>query len=636
VAGVVEDAAESVPAAPRRWWSAGGRLGRLAGSVVLLLVVLVPLHFDTSYDLQRIQLTLVYVAAGIALNFAYGYAGQLALGEPIIMAAGAYAAGLLSARLDWAVWQTVPLAIAAAILTSVLLGLPSLRVSGWYFALLTFFGIAVYPKLVESLRSQTGGEDGLTGVRPMRVGSYRFDKWVVYEIILAAAVLSFLAVRNLVRSGWGLALQSMRDHPVAAQACGIDIARAKARVYVFIAIPCGLVGSLFAHSQRIVAPSQFSFDTVLVLIGGVFLGGTGTLWGPVIGVSIFQGITLWLGPFSKYNRLTLGLGVLLAAVVFKGGLVPATRRFVARVAAVVAARRGSTAAPATHGSQAIGRPLDLPAPSHDVVELHLEGIEKSFGGNRVLLGVDLHVRPGEVLGLVGANGSGKTTMLNVASGFVRPDRGRIRLNGRDVTGLPTHRVAVAGLGRTFQIPKLVDELSVADNVGLGLVGGERQRVLATLFRTPGFRRRERERRARAAEVCQFLSFTDAQIHAPAGELALGMKRIVEIGRAIAGDASVVCLDEPAAGLNEAERDHLAVVVGAIARTGRSVLLIEHNLGFVLETCDEILLLRDGVVAGYGHPKRPEDATGELGDYFRTYLLDTDHVGGDVVRSAGPS
>jgi branched-chain amino acid transport system permease protein len=247
-------------------------------------------------------------------------------------------------------------------------------------------------------------------------------------------------------------------------------------------------------------------------------------------------------------------------------------------------------------------------------------VSKAFGGNVALRDVSLELNGGELLALIGPNGSGKTTLLNLVNGFVRADSGSITLNGVTFSHQPPHRTARLGLGRTFQVPRLVDELSVARNVQLGLLGADRQRVLGAFFSWPRTRRRDREGLERAREVCRFLGLPANVIDARAGSLPLGLKRIVEIGRAVVARSPVICLDEPAAGLNESERVRLQEVLRALVESGRAVLLVEHNTRFVLDVCDRIVLLRDGVVVGRGTGAGGREMEPALHEYVAAYAV----------------
>jgi ABC-type branched-subunit amino acid transport system ATPase component len=221
---------------------------------------------------------------------------------------------------------------------------------------------------------------------------------------------------------------------------------------------------------------------------------------------------------------------------------------------------------------------------------------------------------------VGANGSGKTTLLNVISGFVQPDVGSLAFNGTTFTDLQPYRRAHLGIGRSFQVPKLVPHLSVRQNVEVGVVGLAGQRVWGALWRFPGFRRREMSRRQLAQNVCMAIGFDQSLIDLPAARMPLGLQRLVEIGRVLASKSSLVCLDEPVAGLNAEEQQQVAGIIRRIADSGRTVLLVEHNLGFVGDLADVIVLLKDGQVVETGRRGSTMDADSEIGRYFQTFVV----------------
>jgi branched-chain amino acid transport system permease protein len=606
IGAAVRTAAQALP--PRA-------TARSAAAVFTAIAIGVPLILNSSFQLGRLELVLVYLLGAISLNFAYGYGGQLALGQPVMIATGAYAAGILSNHFDWDFYQTLPFAVVAAIAVSMLLGLPSLRVRGWYLAIIAFFAVGIFPDLVGAFPSLTGGTDGLTGILPIRLGGTAASGWVVYELMLAAAILSMLAVRNITSSGWGTALRTTRHHPIAAAASGIDLARMRAWVYVLAGIPCGLAGDLFAHSQQFLSSDDFGSNTILLIIGSVFLGGPGTLWGPVVGVAVFEGLSLYLGTFSPYNPLVLGCGVLLSALLFRGGIIRRVANLWARLAS------GKT--PTIRISVAGGEDRYRLSPVTVKPSLSATGVKKHFAGNVVLAGVNLAVEGGRVLAVVGPNGSGKTTMLNTISGFVTPDEGSITINGNSIGGRPTHHRVRYGIGRTFQVPKLVEGFSILRNVELGAVGSRRPSLLAALFRPPGFRGGERTRRQAAMAACEAVGFSESESETPVSVLPLGLKRIVEIARVLAGDAQVICLDEPVAGLDDDERAQVSEILRALADSGRAVLVVEHNLPFVLSLCDDVVLLMDGRVADAGPPSVTSDRSRPLGQYFQTFVTEID-------------
>lgn len=585
---------------------------RVLPALLVAAALAVPLLTTSPLQLGRLELVLIYLLGAISLNFAFGFGGQLAIAQPFLIMVSAYAAAIASTRWGVGILVSAPLGILAAVGVSALLGLPSLRVRGWYLAIIGLLAVGIIPSLAEALPDLTGGDNGISRIPPIGVAGAIASPGAVYEIMLVATVLCWVAVRNLAESGWGIALQAGRDHPIAAAACGVSNVRMRAWVYVLSAIPCGLAGVLFAHSQQFVSADNFGTTTILLLIGSVFLGGPGTLWGPVLGVAIFEGLALYLGEFSPYNPLAFGLGVLAAALLFRGGIIRnlemARQRF--RPQSRPAVRLGPPTSD-QGGLDALGR----------VPLFSVDGIEKHFGGNRVLNGISLDVRGGELVGVVGPNGSGKTTLLNVIGGFVAPDAGAVTLDGRDITRQAPHRRATEGVGRTFQVPKLMLGMSILKNVELGVVGIRTPAVASTLFRWAGFRAAERRRRERARAACLAVGFQETELDLQVGTLPLGLRRMVEIARALAGGTELLCLDESVAGLDEHEQGQVARIARAFADSGRAVLLIEHNLPFVRAVCDRLVLLEGGRLVDGGPPEVAGDVTRPLGRYFQTFAAE---------------
>jgi branched-chain amino acid transport system permease protein len=402
-----------------------------------------------------------------------------------------------------------------------------------------------------------------------------------------------------------------------AVSTGVNRIRVRAALFSLTGIPCGLAGALYVHSQQFFSAGTFGPVLVLLMIGGVLLGGRGTLWGPVFGVVIFSVFSLWLGPFSLYNPLILGLGVMGAALMFRFGIVGTAAQFWGKHGPSKGeATRLLTLddeSDSTPPISAVQRP-----PTLQVVE-----VSKHFGGTYALQQVSLEAVAGSIVTVIGANGSGKTTLLNCVSGFVTPDAGEIVLDGHDITKMSPHRRAHLGVARTFQQPRLVEELTVLQNVEMGVFGLDPQTVTGSLLRTPSYRARQAAATERAMLACRTLGLSDRATAAQAGELTLATRRMVEIARALAADASVICLDEPVAGLNHQAQARVARVLRDLAASGRAILLIEHNLPLVLSISDELVLLRDGQLVDRGVAAHAGDIERPLGSYFQTFVAEAD-------------
>ena len=590
--------------------SSGSR-GVSASAWLALALVLVfasiPLVSGGSFALSRYIVALCYVITAIGVNLAMGYAGEFVLGHPVIMGVSAYTAGILSARLGWSIGYTLPCALAAGVLAGLLIMSPGLRVRGWYYSLITMFAVLVLPPVVMMAKPWTGGEDGLTGIKALTLFSERVPDWGLFEISMIILAATWWVTDNFVRSGWGHRLRALRDARHAAEAAGIDLTHTRLVVYVLSSVPAAFAGIVLAYSTRFVGADMFGINLMLMFLTGVVLGGPGTRWGPVIGMAPLLFLSFWVGPFSPYNAVGLGIGLLVGTLLFPDGVMPALaearqrrrRRHVKELDAEVAARPaavdinkaifGTQNGPAGHGGHDSGK-----AGNAEPI-LVASGIVKQFGGNRALNGVEFRLRRGALVGLVGPNGSGKSTFLNAISGFLRPDAGSVVIDGRDTAGLPVHQISRAGIGRTFQVPQLVEEFTAIENIEVGLVAAEPHAIGASLLQLPSVRALARARRERAVAAFHLVGLPDNVMEQPASSLPLGLKRIVEVGRAVVSAPRLLLLDEPAAGLNDAERQQLGELLKKLRDLGMSVLVVEHNVPFMLDHCEELVLLEAGQV-----------------------------------------
>jgi branched-chain amino acid transport system permease protein len=559
---------------------ATGRRPALYGpAVVVLLAALLPVLTRSSFQLSRYELVLTYMMVAIGLNFGFGYGGQLAIAQPVVMGVAAYTAGLLNVNRHWNSWATLVPALVVGSLVNVLVSLPGFRLRGWYLAITTFFAVAVFPDLLSATQNLTHGDDGLGPIDKFRwVGDNPSHE---YWFVLALTGICWLAVWRLVYSRWGIMARSLRDSPNAAQASGVNMPGLKVALSVISALPVALAGWVFAHSTELISPTSFNFALLLLVVAAVMLGGRGTVWGPIIGTLIFEILSLYIGPFSTYNSVILGFGVFICATVFPIGIIPVVRE---AIRGLLARGEGKETALAEPPPEEVAVPVE-PFAAGDGGEpvLRARGIAKAFGGRVVLRGVDLDLSGGLVYGLVGPNGSGKTTLLNVLTGFVSRDAGEIQLCGTILHADPTHQIARRGIRRSFQVPQLVAELSVGENIKLGAIAGK------------GARRHRADLDQRVAAVASELGMGGREVDTPGAELSLGLRRIVEIGRAMIAEPDVICLDEPAAGLAESDLVMLARTLRHVASRGCAVLLIEHNLSFVQGVADEIIVLEEGEV-----------------------------------------
>jgi branched-chain amino acid transport system permease protein len=535
---------------------------------------------------------LTFVALGAI--FAYSFyavliAGQLSLGQAGFAALAAFAgAALAPERAE--IGDVTPLLVAIVIgmavgaLAAVVLGLPTMHLRGVFLAIATL-GFAEAVRVVLLNSEWTGGAQGLAVPRILTLGM----AWA------ALAVVAYWFWR-MGSSRYGRALEAIREDELAARSMGIDVGRHRLAAFVTSGAVAGLYGVLFAYYVRLIAPNDFDFAAAVEGLVTAVVGGSTMFLGPILG-SGFQTmvpeIQRAVGVEAGWIRPFLASLLLLVVILFlPGGL------------ASLLPRR--TRMPASIGKDDDGaRPAHLatrrhPAAGDTVVAL--EGLGKEYGGVHAVRDIHLEVRSGEVVGLIGPNGAGKTTLVNMISGLVPPSSGRATVLGVTVGRTPVHKVAAAGVSRTFQHSKLFNRLSALENV---LVGGHlvsRPTFLRRLLWLPSARRDEQAALEQAARCLHRVGLAEAAA-TRASALSYGDQRRLEIARALASDPSLLILDEPAAGMNHVEASKLSALIKSLAADGLTILFIEHNVGMVLETCTRVVVLNFGEVIASGTPQQ---------------------------------
>ncbi|WNV77019.1 ABC transporter permease subunit [Geodermatophilus sp. DSM 44513] len=530
---------------------------------------------------------LTFIALGAV--FAYSFyavliAGQLSLGQAGFASLAAFTAASLAPSGDDvgdvpALLTAVVIGMAVGALAAVVLGLPTMHLRGVFLAIATL-GFAEAVRVVLLNLEWTGGAQGLAVPRVLTVGM----AWT------ALAVVAYWFWR-MGPSRYGRALEAIREDELAARSMGIDVGRHRLAAFVTSGAVAGLYGVLFAYYVRLIAPSDFDFAAAVDGLVTAVLGGSTMFLGPILG-SGFQtmvpevqraiGVEAgWIRPFLA------GLLLLVVILFLPGGLTSLIPR---RTPRVPAAGDGDLS-PGLAGRR-------HPAPGETVVAL--AGLSKEYGGVHAVRGVDLEVRSGEVVGLIGPNGAGKTTLVNMVSGLVPPSSGTATVLGTVVGRAPVHRLAAAGVSRTFQHSKLFNRLSALENVLVGAHLVSRPTFLRRLLWLPSARRDERAALEHATRCLQRVGLGHLA-GTRASALSYGDQRRLEIARALAAEPSLLVLDEPAAGMNHVEAGQLSELIRSLARDGLTILFIEHNVGMVLETCTRVVVLDFGQVIASGTP-----------------------------------
>lgn len=538
----------------------------------------------------------------IGVTLLGGYAGQISLGQAAFYGIGAYLAAIATLHGRVSPWLALLFATSGAALIAYLIGAPMFFLRGHFLVLGTLGLNIVVDVVIRNFQSLTGGPTGLTGIPPLSVGELvltgdRFYYYLIWTLVFLALWLG----RNLINSRVGRALAAIRSSEVAAATLGISPAHYKGRIFAFSAALAGLAGALYVYYLSFVSPSPFAFNFSIDLLVMSVLGGIFHLPGAVLGTAILTLLRealrtvmprlLGSGASAEYEIIVFGLLLGVVVIFSPAGVWPA----------VIAFLHLEPTSPRTVNSI---RPADIsirPAPTPDPpghVILQVDALRKQFGGLQAVNDLSFEVRGGEVYAIIGPNGAGKTTAFNLISGVLRPSGGTIRFHDQLVSRLPPYRVAALGVARTFQTPTVFADLSVLENVMVGL-----HRRTRTGFFTAMFGLGRREDVAAAATALSYLTLVDLSVQAVerAGSLSFGAQRRLEVARALATAPSLLLLDEPASGLSASERHTLVQLIRRIRDAGVTVLLVEHDVSLVMEVADRILVLNYGERIAEGTP-----------------------------------
>jgi ABC-type branched-subunit amino acid transport system ATPase component/ABC-type branched-subunit amino acid transport system permease subunit len=533
------------------------------------------------------------VAMGLVLLTGVG--GLTSFGQAAFCGFGAYTTAVLTTAYGLSPWLTLPLSLLVSGIAAVALGLVTVRLSGHYLPLGTIaWGLGLF--YLFSKLEFLGRNDGISGIPPLAIGSLKMiDPGTIYFAIWIAVLLCALLTMNLLDSRTGRAIRALRRGHIAAEAFGIQTPRAKLLVFIYAAVLAGLSGWLYAHFQRAANPTPFGAQAGIEYLFIAVVGGAGYVWGSVLGAAI---VVILKEILQSYLPLvfhgegqleTIVFGILLVVLL---QLAPAGMWpwLTAHLPFKPRQRRPdpSLASPPRAG---VARGAG--------VLLQIEHARKQFGGVIAVNDVSFDVRAREIVALIGPNGAGKSTTFNLITGVLSSSGGTISVLGKKLGNATPQQVAKLGISRTFQHVKLVPDMTVLENVAIGAHLRGRAGALASMFRLD--RSDEAKLLAEAARQIARVGLTE-QIDAPAGSLSLGQQRIVEIARALCVDPMLLLLDEPAAGLRHMEKQRLARLLRELRDGGMSVLLVEHDMGFVMDLADRIVVLDFGTKIAEGTPE----------------------------------
>jgi branched-chain amino acid transport system permease protein len=557
---------------------------RLPGRLLLLLLAaalpLIPFVFTLSpYVMNIVMQAVTYTIAVLGLVVVLGYTGQISLAQATFFGLGAYAVGLGTVALGMNFWLSLLLGVGVATAAGFVLGLTTLRLGGHYLAMITISFQQIFDLVLVNWVDVTRGPDGISGIERPSVFGWQFTDDRAY-LLLCVAVLyaTLLFVHWLPNTRLGRAMRAVRENQLAAEVTGVNTLMVKAAAFTLSASLAGIAGGLFAAGFAYISPDNFNFARSIEFLTMGLLGGIQSAIGAVLGTGLLIVMPEWLRFLKEIYMAVYGIAVILIMVFMPEGIWGLVKR--------QWERRFQPAAAPTSSIKALDLDISL---TDKAPILKLEGIAKHFGGVRAVDGLDFEVARGTVHALIGPNGSGKTTTLNVLNGIYRPTAGRLTFDGHDVTAMTPSQRAGLGLGRTFQNIRLFPSLSVLENV---MVGAQRK--------NNPIGHGEKALRERALAALQFVGMADRAVEI-VKNLPYGHQRLVEIARALAGHPRLLLLDEPAAGLNNTEKQELVELLKRLRGHGLTVFLIEHDMGLIEQVSDRITVLNFGKKIAEGAP-----------------------------------
>ena len=561
------------------------------GALALFALPLLPVPEFWITQLDYIGL---YAMVVLGLVLLTGVAGLTSFGQAAFVGLGAYASAYATTALGVSPWLGLLCGLALTLAISLVLAGVTLRMSGHYLPLATIaWGLALF-FLVGNLEF-LGKFDGLQGIPPVSVGGLELRSGrASYYLIWAVALLGAFALRHLLDSRPGRALRALKGGTLMAEAMGIATLRYKVLAFVVAALYAAISGWLFAHYQRSVNPSPFGLQMGIEYLFMAVLGGVGLVGGAFVGAGAVKiaedQLQNWLpallGTSGPVELVVFGMVLILVLQVTPDGLWSLAIQRLRR-------RRQDPAGWA--GAPPLPR-AQPPARGETVLAVH--SARKQFGGLVAVNDVSFEVRAGEIVGLIGPNGAGKSTLFNLITGVLPLTAGRVDFRGERIDALSSRRIAQRGMSRTFQHVRMIPDMSVLENVALGAHRRGRSGVLRAMLRLD--RAEEHRLLAEAWKQLDRIGMT-ALADEPAGNLALGQQRLMEIARALCTDPALLLLDEPAAGLRLKEKQALGDVLSQLRGEGMSLLLVEHDMDFVMTLTDRIVVVEFGTKLTEGTP-----------------------------------
>jgi len=564
----------------------------LSIALLYLFPILVKSSNNPGFYLQVVSVAVCSAILTISLNICMGYGGLLSLMHTGMQMVGGYAIAILAVKQGWNGWLALVAAAVIGAIFAILVILISLRATYLYFGMITLAVNLIAMEAVRHGGEFTGGYNGLFGVFAPGIPSGMMSAEGFYRVMITILILAYVVQRNLIFSGFGRNTMALRESAETATALGISPNMHRVKVFGVSGTLAGLAGGLLSIQIGYAVADIGDLNNGLIFFVGLFLGGVGTLAGPVLGVALVAVIDFMIRGTGQYRTLVLGSILLLTMIVLPRGIVGTYR----------ASRYGSPRSREVMPGEADNFHLDIAVKNVTKGEVLLEAhdVVKHFGGVHAVDGISVQFKAGEVHGIIGPNGSGKSTLISALTRYHELTSGSVTLLGAEADKKP-FKVARDGVTRVFQIPHLFERVSVLDNVLTGMYRRDKYSIFDAILRTPRYLKANSRSVAEAKALLSLAGMLGMEELA-AGSISHGQKRLLEVIRAVATEPKILILDEPATGLTQDEMHSLTSLIRTLAAGGMCVVLIEHNVAFLMDLADIVTVIQNGKVIAEGTPQ----------------------------------